>query len=73
MAEAEEKFAELVKKEDLELSNMFQYELNFEQFYMEDHSPSVSEETIAKFEEIYTREQVKDKRTVLKLKIIFYS
>ena len=70
MAEAEEKFAELVRKEDLEVSNMFQYELDFEQLYLEDLSTSVSEESIAKFEEIYRREQVKDKRTVLKLKTL---
>ena len=63
---AEEKFAELIMKEDLKLSNMFQYELDFEQLYLEDNSASVSEETIEQFEEIYTREQ----RTVLKLKTL---
>ena len=69
MAEIEEKFAELVKKEALELSNMFKYELDFEQLCLEDLSTSVSEETIAQFEEIYKgREQIK--RTALKLKTL---
>ena len=67
---AEEKFAELIMKEDLKLSNMFQYELDFEQFYLEENSSSVSEETIEQFEEIYRREQIKDKRTALKLKTL---
>ena len=68
---AEEKFAKLIMKEgDLKLSNMFKYELYFEQFYLESNSTLVSEETIEQFEEIYKEEQIKDQRTVLKLKTL---
>ena len=68
---AEEKFAELMRmnEEDLKDCNMFKYELYFEQLCLEDNS-LVSEESIAKFKEIYRREQIKDKRTVLKLKTL---
>ena len=68
---AEEKFAELMRmeEEDLKHCNMFKYELYFEQLCLEDDS-LVSEESIAKFEEIYRREENKDKRTVLKLKTL---